>query len=70
MYSKKKILVKKVFFSSRYSSEDVNYRFEDPGKSSSPNVLDYFASCPKKMENILFQKQLSFRKMFFWTCGK
>ena len=41
-----------------------------PAKSSSPNVLDYFAPCPKKMENILFQKQLSFRKMFLWTYGK
>ena len=40
--------VKKICFLSKYSFEHVNYRFEDPAKSSSPNVLDYFASCPKK----------------------
>ena len=59
MYSKKKVFpLKKLCFLSKYTFEHVNYSFEDPAKSSSPTVLDCFASCPKKVGIYSFEKKL------------
>ena len=46
----------KICFLSKYTFEHVNYRFEDPAKSSLPNVIDCFPSCLKKNGEYIFSK--------------
>ena len=64
-FPKKIFPVKKICFLSKYSFEHVNYRFEDPAKSSSQNVIDYFASCPKKWRIYSFKNNYHFAKCSF-----
>ena len=65
MYSKKTFSRKKICFLSKCSFEHVNHRFQEPAKISSPNVLDYFASCPKKWRIYSFKNNYHFAKCSF-----